>query len=68
MTPASHSTQETAGNPGSNPGGRTIMCRYARDSESIWAIWDCPGTVLTPGHCSAFEHTLLDSLIKFLPV
>src|SRR5205809_7891808 len=25
-------------------------------------------TVLTPGHCSAFERTLSDSLIKFLPV
>ena len=25
MTPASHSNQETAGNPGSNPGGRTII-------------------------------------------
>ena len=25
MTPASHSNQETAGNPGSNPGGRTTI-------------------------------------------
>ena len=25
MTPASHSSKETAGNPGSNPGGRTTF-------------------------------------------
>ena len=38
MTPASHSNQETAGNPGSNPGGRTIIARQIQGRFFVCTI------------------------------
>src|SRR2546428_1921529 len=56
MTPASHSSKETAGNPGSNPGGRTNNV-----SESVgFKIWQ-------PTHPSHSLLTLPVGLLLVLP-
>src|SRR5258708_31174095 len=51
MTPASHSSQETAGNPGSNPGGRTITS----GSGSLPSLEGLSGQK----HITHYQHSII---------